>query len=92
MEELKDWPNVGDIRQKGILVGIELVADKTTQQPFAPERRIGHQVTLEARKRGLFTRSLGDVITIVPAPAMPPQSVSQLCDLLFESLESVGVW
>lgn len=89
LEELKDWPNVGDIRQKGILVGIELVAEKTTQQSFAPERRIGHLVTLEARKRGLFTRSLGDVITIVPAPAMPSATVNQLCDLLFESIGAV---
>ncbi len=89
LEEIQDWPHVGDIRQKGILVGIELVADKATQQPFAPAQRIGHQVTLEARKRGLFTRSLGDVITIVPAPAMPPELVNRLCDDLFESLRSV---
>jgi adenosylmethionine-8-amino-7-oxononanoate aminotransferase len=88
LSEIKDWPHVGDIRQKGILVGIELVADNETRQPFAPDRRIGHRVTQEARNRGLFTRSLGDVITIVPAPAMPPKLVNQLCDLLFESLES----
>lgn len=87
--EIRDWPHVGEIRQKGILVGIELVADKTTQQPFAPEQCIGHQVTLAARRRGLFTRPLGDVLTIVPAPAMPSELVNRLCDLLFESLREV---
>ena len=89
LEEIQDWPHVGNIRQKGILVGIELVADKATHQPFATSDRIGHRVTLEARKRGLFTRSLGDVITIVPAPAMPPGLVNRLCNELFASLESV---
>ena len=89
LAELRDWPHVGEIRQKGILVGIELVTDKTTQQAFAPEQRIGHQVTLAARRRGLFTRPLGDVITIVPAPAMSPELVNRLCDRLFESIREV---
>ncbi|HLQ46856.1 MAG TPA: aminotransferase class III-fold pyridoxal phosphate-dependent enzyme, partial [Planctomycetaceae bacterium] len=89
LNELRDWPHVGDIRQKGILVGIELVADKATQQPFAPETRIGHRVARAAQQRGLFTRPLGDVITIVPAPAMPPELVNRLCDVLFASIGSV---
>lgn len=90
LEEIKDWPYIGGIRQKGILVGIELVADKATQQPYSASDRIGHRVTLEARKRGLFTRSLGDTITVVPAPAMPPDLVNDLCDQLFASIKSVS--
>ncbi len=89
LDEIRDWPHVGDIRLKGILAGIELVADKATQQSFAPERRIGHQVTLAARRRGLFTRPLGDVVTIVPAPAMPAELVNRVCDLLFDSIREV---
>lgn len=86
LNEIRDWPHVGEIRQKGILVGIELIADKSTQQPFPPEHRVGHQVTLAARRRGLFTRPLGDVLTIVPALAMPPELVNRLCDRLFQSI------
>ena len=89
LAEIREWPQVGEIRQKGILVGIELVADKVTRESFVPERRIGHQVTLAAQQRELFTRPLGDVLTIVPAPAMPPELVHRLCDLLFESLREV---
>ena len=89
LAELRDWPHVGEIRQKGILVGIELVSDKATQQAFAPDQRIGHQVTLAARRRGLFTRPLGDVVTIVPAPAMPAELVNRVCDLLFDSIREV---
>jgi adenosylmethionine-8-amino-7-oxononanoate aminotransferase len=89
LDEIRNWPHVGEIRQKGILVGIELLADKVNHQPFAPERRIGHQVTRAARRRGLFTRSLGEVLTLVPASAMPPELVSRVCDLLFESIHEV---
>ena len=88
LAEIRDWPHVGDIRQKGILVGIELVSDKASREPFAPEARIGQRVTREARQRGLFTRSLDNVITIVPAPAMPPELVHRLCDTLFESINA----
>ena len=35
--ELRDLPHVGDIRQKGFMVGIELVSDKRTRQPFDPK-------------------------------------------------------
>ncbi len=89
LNEIRDWPHIGEIRQKGILVGIELLADTAVQQAFAPEQRIGHQITLAARRRGLFTRPLGDVLTIVPAPAMPPPLVNRLCDLLFESITEI---
>jgi adenosylmethionine-8-amino-7-oxononanoate aminotransferase len=89
LTEIAGHRHVGAIRQKGILTGIELVADPDTRQPFAPEVRIGHQITRAARRRGLFTRSLGDVVTIVPAPAMPTELLDQLCDRLFAAMRDV---
>ena len=80
---------VGSIRHKGIMVGIELVEDAETKEPFAADRRIGHQVTLAARRRGVMTRPLGDVVVLMPAPAMPGPLVDELCDVLFESIEEV---
>ena len=44
---LRDLPHVGDVRQKGFMVGIELVADKATKQPFDPKRRVGADVCCE---------------------------------------------
>jgi adenosylmethionine-8-amino-7-oxononanoate aminotransferase len=89
LTEIARHRHVSVIRQKGILAGIELVADPHTRQPFAPEIRIGHQITRAARQRGLFTRSLGDVVTIVPAPAMPTELLDQLCDRLFAAMNDV---
>jgi adenosylmethionine-8-amino-7-oxononanoate aminotransferase len=86
---LKDSPFVGQIRQKGTMVGIELVRDRTTAEPFPAARRLGHQVTLAARKRGVILRPLGDVVVLMPAPAMPADLVDRLCDVAIESIEEV---
>jgi adenosylmethionine-8-amino-7-oxononanoate aminotransferase len=59
LEAFKSLPHVGDIRQKGIMVGIELVKDRASKDPFPLKDNIGHQVTLEARKQGLIIRPLG---------------------------------
>ena len=79
-------PHVGEIRQRGILVGIELVQDRDTKRAFSPERRMGHQVTLAARRRGVILRPIGDVATLIPAPAMPGELVRRLCHVLIESI------
>jgi len=87
LAEIRDWPHVGDVRQKGVMVGIELVRDKSTKVPFPVERRTGHLVTLAARKRGLITRPLGDVVVLMPAPGMSGDLVNRVCDLAFESID-----
>jgi adenosylmethionine-8-amino-7-oxononanoate aminotransferase len=65
-------PVVGQVRQRGFMVGIELVGGD-------PEERLGHQVTLAARSRGAIIRPLDDVVVL-----MPPLSISDpdLCRLV----------
>jgi adenosylmethionine-8-amino-7-oxononanoate aminotransferase len=70
LDELRSLPHVGDIRQKGFMVGIELVVDKATRQPFDPKRRIGAAVCAAVRKHGVILRPLGDVVVMMPPPAM----------------------
>ncbi|HXY35672.1 MAG TPA: adenosylmethionine--8-amino-7-oxononanoate transaminase [Planctomycetaceae bacterium] len=84
---LKNSPVVGEIRQKGTMVGIELVRDRATVEPFPAALRMGHQVTLAARKRGVIIRPLGDVVVLMPAPGMPGDLVDRLCDVAMESIE-----
>ncbi len=66
---LKAHPHVGDIRQAGLMCGIELVADRATRAVFPPGDRIGYHICLSLRDRGVFLRPLGDV-----SPLMPPLS------------------
>lgn len=87
LAEITDRPHVGEVRQRGVMVGIELVADRQTRQPFPPAERMGHQVTLAARRRGVIVRPLGDVVVLMPAPAMPGKLLDRLCDVVFEAID-----
>jgi adenosylmethionine-8-amino-7-oxononanoate aminotransferase len=58
--------HVGDIRQAGLMVGIELVADRASKASFAPGDRTGYHICLSLRDRGILLRPLGDVIVLMP--------------------------
>lgn len=91
-EELKifvDHPNVLEVRQFGMMVGIELVEDKTSGLPFPLAKRIAHQVCLAARKRGLLLRPLGDVLVLMPPLAISEFQIKELVSGLYESLQEV---
>jgi adenosylmethionine-8-amino-7-oxononanoate aminotransferase len=87
LSPLKDHPHVAEVRQKGVMVGIELVRDRDGLVPFPAERRTGHRVTLAARKRGVILRPLGDVAVLMPAPAMPIDLIDRLCDVALGSID-----
>jgi adenosylmethionine---8-amino-7-oxononanoate aminotransferase len=59
-------PHVGDIRQAGLMVGIELVADRATKASYPPRDRTGYRICLSLRDRGVFLRPLGDVLVMMP--------------------------
>jgi len=67
---LGEHPNVGDIRQCGMMAGVELVADRDGPRFFGPVDRVGAAVCTAALKHDIIIRPLGDVITLMPAPAM----------------------
>ncbi|MEZ6058542.1 MAG: adenosylmethionine--8-amino-7-oxononanoate transaminase [Planctomycetaceae bacterium] len=85
---LHNHPHVAEVRQKGVMVGIELVQKRDGLVSFPIARRTGHRVTLEARKRGLVLRPLGDTVVLMPAPAMPANLVQQLCETAIESINA----
>ncbi len=81
--------HVGDIRQKGLMVGLELVKDKLTKEPYTPGENIGHKVILEARKHGLIIRPLGNVIVLMPVPAMSEKELSRAAYITYEAIKNV---
>jgi adenosylmethionine-8-amino-7-oxononanoate aminotransferase len=66
LQPLATHPHVGDIRQSGLMCGIELVADRSSKQVFAPGARTAHHICLSLRDRGIFLRPLGDVLVLMP--------------------------
>jgi adenosylmethionine---8-amino-7-oxononanoate aminotransferase len=83
MKKLARLGHVGSVRYMGLMGGVELVRDKMTKEPYSFEKRVGHQVIMEARKEGVMLRPLGDVVVL-----MPPLAVSlEELDLLFAATE-----
>jgi len=87
LAELADHPNVGDVRQCGVMVGIELVADRDGPVPFDPARRTGAAVCAAARRRGAIIRPLGDVIVLMPAPAMDAATLGRLLEVTIATIQ-----
>ncbi|MCB9771453.1 MAG: adenosylmethionine--8-amino-7-oxononanoate transaminase [Candidatus Omnitrophica bacterium] len=92
-EKLKmfyNLPHVGHIRQKGFMVGIELVKDKATQQPFDWEEQIGVKVCEMARQRGVLLRPLGNVIVLMPPLAISKRELDYLLRVTHWAINKVG--
>jgi len=85
-EEFLSLPHVSDVRQWGYMVGIELVQDKAGAKNYRPEERIGYKVTLEARKRGVMIRPLGDVIILMPPLSISDGALTALLDVVHDSI------
>jgi adenosylmethionine-8-amino-7-oxononanoate aminotransferase len=81
--------HVSDVRQWGYMIGIELVLDKASGKNFAPEQRIGHKVILQARKRGVLIRPLGDIIILMPPLTISAGELATLLDEVYDSIRVV---
>lgn len=77
---------VGDVRNCGLMCGIELVADKQTKQSFDYTKTIGVKLCAAMRPRGAMMRPLGDVIVLMPPPAMDIPTLTRLLDILEAAL------
>jgi adenosylmethionine-8-amino-7-oxononanoate aminotransferase len=85
---LENHPHVGEIRRRGLMVGIELVRDRGTKEEYPFELRAGHQVTLEARRRGAILRPLGNVVVLMPPLAMTEEQLADLGRITRESIDA----
>ncbi len=65
-DEIADIDIVGDIRHKGMLMGIELVKDKKKKIPIHPEKSINKIFFEEGKKNGIYLRTLGNIVMLVP--------------------------
>jgi adenosylmethionine---8-amino-7-oxononanoate aminotransferase len=88
-EDFVPLTHVADVRQWGFMVGVELVEDKAERSSYPPEKRIGHKVILEARKRGVMIRPLGDVIILMPPLTIADEELKTLLDVTRDSIQVV---
>jgi adenosylmethionine-8-amino-7-oxononanoate aminotransferase len=85
----ENLPHVGELRQLGLIVGIELVKNAETKEPFTPSLRTGHRVAMEARKNGLIVRPLGDVVALFPILAAENSDLKEMAGILYEAVATV---
>ena len=84
-------PHVGEVRQQGIMVGIELVQERPTRAPYPPAARIGQRVVRAARARGVVLRPLGNTIVLMPPLAIRPAELDELVDVTRDAIvEATG--
>ncbi len=90
LQELEELSVVGNVRGKGMMAAVELVADKASKTPFPASAGVGLRVQKEMTKRGLFTRAVGDTICIAPPLVTPIETIDQLVQIVGESIVAVN--
>lgn len=90
LEEIRNIEIVGDVRHKGMLAGIELVKDKRSRKPYTVEKdKISYLIMRESLKRGVFLRSLGHIIMLVPPLAISSKDLDILIDKATEVINRI---
>jgi adenosylmethionine-8-amino-7-oxononanoate aminotransferase len=87
LQRMADLPHVGDVRQRGLMVGVELVEEQSTKRPFPPELRVGARICRLARERGVLLRPLGDVVVVMPPLAIDLSLLDQLGGVLYDCIQ-----
>jgi adenosylmethionine-8-amino-7-oxononanoate aminotransferase len=91
-EELKTlWrlASVGDIRQVGLIVGIELVRDWRTREAFDLRERAGIRVCEAMAKRGVLTRPVGNVIVLMPPYCTTPAQARRMVKSIYDACREI---
>lgn len=87
LQKLWEHPWVGDIRTWGLAAGIELVADKSTKEPFNSDARVGMRVAKRMRDKGVFVRPLQDVMVLMPPLNIDADNLDLVVDALSWALD-----
>ncbi len=86
LRRLSKLEYVGDVRQCGLMAGVEIVRDKTTREGFPYERRLGTRVCEAMRPKGVMLRPLSDVIVLMPPIAIDLPTLDRLLAIVEETL------
>ena len=90
LKPLVALPIVGDVRQCGLMAGIELVKNKETKEPFPSSERMGYRVAAECRRRGLLIRPIGDIVVLVPPLAATEGELRKMTSILTKACRIVS--
>jgi adenosylmethionine-8-amino-7-oxononanoate aminotransferase len=87
LQQLWKHPQVGDIRQVGLVVGVELTRNWRTREAFELRQRAGIRVCEAMARRGVLTRPVGNVIVLMPPYCTTKAQTRKMVAALGESIE-----
>ena len=89
MAPWKRWKHVGEIRQSGMMIGIELVLDKKEKTPYPLTWRIGKKICDAAKQNGVLLRPLGNVIVLMPPLSITKSEIEKLTKVVGTAISKV---
>ena len=91
LDEISDLGLVGDIRFKGMLMGIELVSNRKKKTPVSFKKSVNKTVFEEARKHKIYLRTLGNIVLLVPPLAISESDLDFLIDGTIRTIKNISI-
>jgi 4-aminobutyrate--pyruvate transaminase len=91
LRELGSHPLVGEVRGSGLIAGLELVADKRTRKPFAPQVKAGPKAFVTGHKHGLIVRAIGDTLALCPPLIINESQIHEIVSRLKRTLDDTAL-
>jgi adenosylmethionine-8-amino-7-oxononanoate aminotransferase len=89
LERFSGLRHVGDVRQRGLMAGIELVLDRETKAEFPSHQQVGSRICRIARGLGLLIRPLGDVLVVMPPLNISDDQLDRMMDVMLRCVRDV---
>ena len=90
INEIHNLDLVGDIRYKGMVMGIELVKNKKSKKPFTASHSINKIIFEEGRKNNIYFRTLGNIVMLVPPLAISQKDLNFLFDGTIKTITALS--
>ncbi len=85
---LSKLPHVGQVRQAGLMAGIEIVEEKSAEKSYDPALRTGKKICLRLRSQGLLLRPLGDVLVVMPPLSITANEIKNLTEKIEDAIRT----
>jgi len=92
LDAFRDHPLVGEVRGKGFVAAIEIVADRATKRSFPAKRMVAAKVVAFAQDEGLIVRAIGETVSICPPLIMTEAEVNEMFDKLERAFARGEEW
>ena len=87
-QEISEIDIVGDVRHKGMLMGIELVTNRKRKTPIHPKKSINKIFFEEGKKHGIYLRTLGNIVMLVPPLAISEKELNLLLNGVIRTIKA----